>query len=333
MTGAAIQALAMVAIALCFSHPAAAQVYSITSVSTADIGNVAAAASGNTIFTVDPSTGTVTKISGNGARLSAGATRSLITISCGNQGPCSNDDPVITITQTGTPTGRANPLTNFTLSVSGASATIVTPPGAGNSITATLGPIGRNASKTIYVGMDTTYSGDISGGATGVSNTNFAVTVTNNKGNGAVSSSGLVTATVFRTLTITTGTPLAFGRVSRPRTGTGTVSLAPGAASVAVTGDGVAATSSPVPTSAILTATGEGGQAVTITVPSTFTMFNGANSLAVTTNATNAGAQNLGGTLGSAGTKTVTVGGAFSLTPTTPLGAYNGSMIVTFQYN
>lgn len=333
MTGARILAAAAVTIAFLFSLPLAAQTYSVTSVSTTDVGNVAAAASGNTVFTVAPSSGTVTRISGNGARLSAGATRSLITISCGNQGPCATDNPLITITQTGAPTGRANSLTNFTLSVSGATAMILTPPGTGNSITATLGPIGRNLSKTIYVGMDTAYSGDNSGAATGAANASFSVTVTNNNGNRAVSSSGMVTASVFRTLTITNGTPLAFGRVSRPRTGTGTVSLAPGTASVAVTGDGVAATSIPAPTSATLTANGEGGQALTITVPSSFTMFNGVSSLAVTTNAVNSGAQTLSGTLGSAGQKTVTIGGSFPLTSTTALGSYIGSMTVTFQYN
>ena len=119
--------------------PTVAQTYAINSVSTTDIGKVAAAASGTTVFTVDPSSGTITKKSGNGARVSVAATRSLVTISCGNQAACTTDKPKITIAQTGTPTNRANPLTLFTLSTTGATASIVTAPGTGNTITATLG--------------------------------------------------------------------------------------------------------------------------------------------------------------------------------------------------
>ena len=313
--------------------PAAAQTYAINSVSTTDIGKVAAAASGITVFTIDPASGTITQKSGNGARVSVAASRSLVTLSCGNQAACTTDKPKITIAQTGTPTNRANALTLFTLSTTGATASIVLAPGTGNTITATLASLGQNASKTIYVGMDTTYSGDDSAAPTGSATASFTVQVTTNKGAGAVTLSGQVTATVFRTLTISNGSNLSFGRVSRPRSGAGTASLTAGASTVAVTGDGVAAIPSPAPTSATLVATGEGGQALSISVPSTFTMSNGSNLLTVTTDAINSGAQTLTGTVGSAGTKTVTVGGSFPLTTTTALGAYSGSFVVTFQYN
>lgn len=311
----------------------AAQTYSIVSVSTTDVGNVAAAASGATVFTVSPTTGAITKKLGNGARVSVAASRSLVTISCGNQGTCNTDLPKITISQTGIATNRANALTLFTLSTTGATASIVTAPGTGNTITATLGAIGQNSSKTIFVGKDTTYLGDDSAAPTGSASASFLVQVTNNKGSGGVTSSGLVTATVFRTLTISNGANLSFGRVSRPQSGSGTVSLTAGASAVAVTGIGVAATSSPAPTSATLTATGEGGQVLTIAVPSTFTMSNGGSIVTVTTNAINSGAQTLSGTVGSAGTKLVTIGGSFPLDTTTALGAYSGSFAVTFQYN
>lgn len=323
----------LVALLAIYAGPVAAQTYTIDSVSTTDVGNIAAAATGTTVFTVDPSTGVVTKTSGNGARIAAATVRSLVTISCDNQNKCNSDTPIITIAQTGGPTNRANALTNFTLSVAGATATIQTDPGTGNAITATLSPIGKNLSKTIYVGFDTTYSGDNSSAATGYAAANFSVTVTDRKRRNADVSSGQVSATVFRTLTIANGSNLSFGRVSRPRSGTGTVSLAAGAGTVAVTGVGVAAIASVAPTSATLTATGEGGQALSISVPSTFTMSNGGASLTVTTNAINSGAQTLSGTVGSAGTKTVTVGGSFPLAATTTLGAYSGSFSVTFQYN
>lgn len=324
---------AFAAAALLCAAPVLAQSYSIDSVSATAIGTVAAASTGVTTFTVDPATGIVTKKTGNGARVSVGNTRSLITISCGNQNNCDSDNPKLRISQTGSPANRANALTNFALSVSGATGTIVTPGNSGNSVTVTLGPIGKNLSKTIYVGMDASYSGDNVAAATGPADVSFAVTLTRNGGQGSVSSSGQVTATVLRTLTITSGTPLSFGRVSRPRSGSGTVRLTAGDSAVQVAGDGVAALSTPAPTPATLTASGEGGQALTITVPSTFTMTNGANSLTVTTNAINSGGQTLGGSIGSAGTKTVTIGGSFPLTATTALGAYTGSFVVTFQYN
>ena len=313
--------------------PVAAQTYTIVSVSPTAVGNVAAAASGATVFTVDPSSGTITKKSGTGARVSTASSRSLVTIGCGNQAACATDQPKVTIAQTGVPSNRANALTLFTLSTTGASASIVTAPGTGNTITATLGAIGQNLSKTIYVGEDTSYSGDDSAAATGSANASFSVQVTTNKGAGAVISSGQVTATVSRTLAIVLGSNLSFGRVSRPQSGSGTVSLTAGASAVAVTGMGVAATSSPAPTSAMLVATGEGGQVLTIAVPSAFSMSNGVNSLTVTTNAINSGTQTLSGTVGSAGTKVVTVGGSFSITTTTVLGAYSGSFVVIFQYN
>ncbi|WP_423140761.1 DUF4402 domain-containing protein [Parablastomonas sp. CN1-191] len=328
-----IVAIACAGAFLTLTPCAAAQTYTVTSVSNTDLGTIAAAANGTTVFTVDASTGVVTKKSGNGARISATTTRSLITISCNTPGNCSNDTPKITIAPTGSPTNRANSLTNFTLSVTGATATIVTQPGTGNSITATLAAIPKGLSRTIYVGLDATYSGDNSPAATGPANANFVVTVTTNSGSGATTSTGLVTATVFRTLTITNGTLLSFGRISRPLSGAGTVSLPAGAASVAVTGNGVVAIASPAPSSAILTANGEGGQALTISVPSSFTMANGASTLTVTTQAINTGAQTLTGTIGNTGSKTVTVGGSFPITSTTALGAYSGNFTVTFQYN
>jgi hypothetical protein len=146
--------------------PVAAQTYTIASVSTTAVGSVAAAASGTTVFTVNPATGAITKKSGNGARVSVAASRSLVTISCGNQAACTTDKPKITISQTGVATNRANALTLFTLSTTGATASIFTAPGTGNTITATLGVIGQNSSKTIYVGADTTYSGDDSAAPT-----------------------------------------------------------------------------------------------------------------------------------------------------------------------
>lgn len=329
---ARLAAIGAVLLAIC-AMPSGAQTYAINSVSTTGLGNIAAAVVGNTVFKIDPANGSITRKSGNGARVSSAPSRSLVTISCGGQSSCDTDLPKITISQTGTPSNRASALTLFTLSTTGATATIGTAPGTGNTITATLGSIGKNATKTIYVGMDATYQGDNSGASSGSAIASFLVQVTTNKGGGAVASSGQVSATVFRTLTITNGSNLSFGRVSRPRSGSGTVSLTAGASTVAVTGAGVAAIASVAPTSATLTASGEGGQALSISVPSTFTMSNGSNSLTVTTNAINSGAQTLSGTVGSAGTKTVTVGGSFPLATTTALGAYSGSFAVTFQYN
>ena len=314
--------------------PAAAQSFAVDSIADADLGKIAAAATGNTRFRANPAGGLVTKISGAGARVSTGTGHILVTVSCGHQGSCNNQDALIAMARTGSPTNRANPLQRFTVSTSGASATIVTPPGTGNSISFVIGPIGRNSTKTFYIGYDFIARGDNSGLNTGVSSAGFSVTISRTNGNNPDSSSGTVSASVFRTLTASATQPMSFGMISRPREGPGLVTLAPGATSVITSGDGVAPLPGSSATSAVVGVTGEGGQSVSVSVPPSFTMYGpGGSTIEVTPDPDISGSVTLSGSLGSAGSTTVTIGGSFPLSTGTATGAYAGSFPVIFQYN
>jgi len=324
----------LVALALATFGEARAQSLTVNSVAAVNLGKVAAAASGDTRFQVNPAGGLVTKISGSGARVSPGTGHVLVTVSCGGQGFCNNQNMLVAIAQTGTPTNRAHALENFTVSASGASATIATTPSTGNSISFQIGPIGRNSSKTFYVGYDFVVKGDSSGAASGVSSAGLSVTISRTNGANPANGSGTVSASVFRTLDASASQPMSFGIVSRPRDGPGLVSLAPGATSVTTSGDGVAPLPGSSATSAVVGVTGEGGQSISISVPTSFTMHGpGGSTIVVTPNPDKSGSVTLPGSLGGTGSTTVTVGGSFPLSTTTATGAYSGTFPVIFQYN
>ena len=80
------------ALAAVLKTPAYAQNFSVSSVSTADFGNVAAASTGQTILRASPATGAVTAVSGAGARISSGMVRSLVTIACAGPPACNSNN-------------------------------------------------------------------------------------------------------------------------------------------------------------------------------------------------------------------------------------------------
>uniref|UniRef100_UPI002ED87F8D DUF4402 domain-containing protein n=1 Tax=Allosphingosinicella sp. TaxID=2823234 RepID=UPI002ED87F8D len=296
------------------------------------LGNVASAASGTTVFTVSPSTGTVTKVSGNGYRVSNASTRALVTVGCGGPGYCNNFEARITVRSIGSPTGRAGQLTNFT--VSPITATIVAPPSGTNPMTFTIGPIGRNSTKSFYVGMDFPIEGDSSGKPTGAATSAFEVQVELIHTPFSGTRSGLATATVFRPITIGLTSNLAFGTVSRPFAGSGAISVDAATGARSVSGAGVQAMNTPSATRATYSANGEGGQVFSVSVPQTFAMNRaGGGSLTVTTSNTAAGTQILSGAMGSSGSYSFSVGGSFPVTEATPLGNYSGAFAVMVQYN
>jgi hypothetical protein len=306
----------------------------VNSVANADLGKIAAAAAGDTRFHVAPAGGLVTKLSGNGARVSPGTGNIFVTVSCGNSGFCDNQNMLVAIGQTGTPTNRAYALENFTVSTSGASATIATTPTTGNSISFQVGPIGRNSSKTFYIGYDFVVKGDSSGASSGNSAASLSVTISRTNGNSPSTLSGTVSASVFRTLVAGATQAMSFGMISRPRAGPGLVTLAPGATSVVTSGDGVSPRPGSTATSAVVGVTGEGGQSVSVSVPTSFTMYGpGGSTIEVTPDPDISGSVTLSGSLGSAGSTTVTIGGSFPLSTGTATGAYAGSFPVIFQYN
>lgn len=321
-------------IALLFAVPAAAQTYDVVSVANVNLGQIAAGASGTTRFQVHPASGSLTKLSGAGARVSGGSGRVLVTVTCTQQAACNKKNSQITITATGAPTKRFAALENLTVSTVGGTAVLASPPStAGSTITFSLGPIIRNATATFYVGYDLVVYGDNSGLPTGLSAAGLSVTIAKENGQDPAMQSGTVSGTVFRTLTTSVTANLAFGLVSRPRQGTGSVSLSPSQSSVVTTGDGVVAPSPSAPHPAAISVTGEGGQTLSVSIPGTFAMTGPSGSITVTTIPSLSGSTVLPGSLGSAGSASVKVGGSFPLTADTPTGSYSGSFSVVFQYN
>jgi len=309
-----------------------AQVFTVQSASPTTLGAIVAAPAGTSTLRVDPATGAVTNVAGAANRLTPGTARSLVTIACGNQAACDTANVRVAVTWTGTPTNRAGALQNFTVSTAGTSAAMVSPPGTGNAITFTLGPIGRGGSKTFWLGFDFPVAGDSSGAASGLSSSQFLVTASRTSGAAASSLAGLAQGTVFRGIAVNRQTNLAFGRISKPLAGPGSVTLS-AAGVISLTGTGVKALASPLPSAATFAITGEGGQSVSLAVPAGFTMTGPSGSIAVTTLPDLAGAQTLGGALGGAGSLALAVGGTFTLSPATPAGAYSGSFQVTVNYN
>lgn len=313
------------------SVPALAQNYATPTLSGGNMGNVASATSGQTIFQINSSTGAVTVASGSGARISTGSANVTVTVSCGNQAACLTDRPIVTISTSGAPTNRAAALANF--SATAGTATFFSGPTGTNPITITLNPLGQNGSKTFTLGFNFPINAT---GNTGSAASGYIVGITRNGGGagGSASASSTALANVFRAISISKTADMSFGKIIRPSTGSGTVSLTAAGART-VTGTGAVGIASPTPTAAAFSVSGEGGQAVTVTIPSSFAMISGANSLTVTTVSTGGGVQTLNSSLGNAGTNptAITVGGSFPMTSTTATGAYSGTFTVTVQYN
>jgi hypothetical protein len=151
----------------------------------------------------------------------------------------------------------------------------------------------------------------------------------------SASTTGTGSITVIRPLTITKNSDLKFGTVVRPTTGSGTAVVS--AAGVrSVTGGVVGLASGDTPVAAAFTVAGEGGQSVSVTIPATFSMINGSDTLTVTTsnNLTgSAAAQTLSNALGAAGSLAFAVGGSVPLSSTQTTGLYTGTFTVSAAYN
>ena len=151
----------------------------------------------------------------------------------------------------------------------------------------------------------------------------------------SASTTGSGSITVIRPLTITKNADLKFGTVVRPATGAGTVTVsAAGARSVA--GGVVGLSSGDTPQAAQFTVDGEGGQSISVTVPGTFSIANGSDTLTVTTSNNligSAAAQTLSNALGAAGSLSFKVGGSVPVNSTSPTGVYTGTFTVSAAYN
>jgi hypothetical protein len=299
-------------------------------VSPADLGRVTSAASGDSVFLVDPTAGVVTEQSGAATRSSSGPARAVVTITCTAQvaGDCTKNINV-KFAITGSPSGRQRALTRLTFQLGTATIGPGSGPGPPGQTFVTIAPVAPGSSATIFIGGSMTIAGDDSGLPTGLSETDFSISAGETTSLTPIGT-GAMQATVIRSLSISKTQDLTFGTVSTPQTGSGTVTIDP--ATGVRTTVGAVGYSSPAPGQATFNVTGEGGQAFSVTVPATFQMT-GPQAMTVTTSNSVTGTPLLSGSLGSQGSFNFGVGGAIALSSTTPNGNYTGSFTVTVAYN
>lgn len=313
--------------------PAAAASYIINVSPGMDLQSVAAAASGDTVFRINPATGVVTVQSGAGRRLSTSSVKSQATLTCkpsrASDDACTTANVPIRIGTIGPLIGRARALTNFTVSMG--TATIAAPPTGTSPISFQLAPPGNNTSRTFFIGADFPVAGDDSGLPTGNGENSFYVYALDGVGLQIAGDTDKGKVKAFRSLSVTKTADLNFGRIQIPPSGTSTVTLDAASGARTVTGGGFAYPT-PAPTRGAFTVTGEGGQQFSVTIPPTLTLT-GPGSLTVAITDTAPASPSLSGGLGSAGTFSFTLGGSFTISSTTPTGPYSGVLTVSLDYN
>jgi hypothetical protein len=304
--------------------------YTVTVSPGVDLGTVTSAASGDTVFRIDPSTGAVTVVSGSATRSGSGTTRALVTISCAATAPTDCNKPLnIKLGPVGSATGRARTLTHILFQLG--TAILTCSPGTPATPTFCIGPIGANSSRTFYVGADFGIAGDDSGLATGLAESDVFVFAAEQPNPPTTGATGRFQANAIRGIAISKTSDLVFGSVVKPLAGSGGVTIDATSGARTATG-GVVGMASPIPSRAAFNVTGEGGQAISITVPSSFTMT-GPATITVSTTNTAAGSPVLSGALGAAGSYAFGVGGTAPIAAATPDGTYTGSVTVTVAYN
>ncbi|MCA3580309.1 MAG: DUF4402 domain-containing protein [Bradyrhizobium sp.] len=332
-------------VAAMLALPASAQSSFTVQASTATaFGNLAAAATGNTVFRMSVPT-SVSVVSGAGGNVPSGTkTASTITIRC-----TSGNNAAQTCTQAShnTVSVRVGPrtLSNTTRMNGLAPSNFTVTAGAGTTIsnqrTGTDGALifdmtgwtnsgtGTTGDRTFNVGLDMPILGD--GNSTATTATGgYYVSVL--KGAGATpAASGTnvaISGTVRRNLTVAKVTDLVFGNVRLPTVGTGTVTM-PTASNTRTVANGAAALGGITATRAQFTITGQGSTAVAMSVSaSPLTLTSGTDTVSTTLvlSATT-------GTLAAGGTLTVYVGGTVTLPSTAVGGSYSGSFNFTASYN
>lgn len=310
--------------------PAHAQV-AIQSITALALGNVSSAAAGNTVFTITPSTGAVTK-TGNGARITTTVpVRATVTIRCtGSTAVCNAGTINVRVANGGAGTGRALTITNLT--AASGTATLVSAPPAGDPINFQISPIPRNTNRTFFVGGDITITGDDGGGTTGAAtipiNVQVAIAPTAPAAPGTTSNS---TATVYRSLSVTKTSDLGFGKIVKPTSSTNTYTINASTGALSRTGTGNAVQVGAV-TRSSFSLTGEPGRVVSVVLsPATtlvLTRSGGAQTLNVTLSRSPTGTITLTGGVG-----TLDIGGALTVGTSTTTGEYSGTLNVTFNYN
>lgn len=323
------------ALAFAVGGPAAAATYSVNVQGPMDLGRVAAAPVGDTVFRMDASSGAVTVQNGGGRRLAAGPVRAQVTISCrpSREGDtdCATANIPMRAGVIGTLSGRARALTNF--NVAPGTASLVGAPTGSNPVLFTLAPLGADTPRTFFIGADFPVAGDDAGLPTGAGQNNFYVYALDGAGAMLAGDSDRGRVTALRAVAVSKTADLSFGRLQRPTSGANTVTLdaASGARTVSGAGDGIAYPT-PAPTRAAFTVTGEGGQQVSVSIPSSLTLT-GPGAIPVDVTTTAVAAPTLAGAAGAQGAYSFTVGGSLTLTPGTPTGDFAGVLTVSVDYN
>ena len=312
--------------AICAGGSAAAQTYSIGPGS-APLGTVASDASGPTIFTINSVDGTVTKVTGNGGRVSTGAANATVTIGCSG-GSCGSKNVNVRVAITGSPTGRAGSITAFNVT-SGTATVSNLNTSTPTNIRFTLNPIPNGASRTFKLGMTFPIGDNASGAAGNASASYYVSAVAANSTPPTTGPSGSMTAFVYRSLSVVKNSDYNFGRIVRPRTGVGHAIL--NGNGTRTTDGGVVWLTSPFPTRASYLVTGDGGKQLAITADP-FDMYRaGGGSVTVTPIIYGSATPSLSG--GATGTYNLFLGGSVEISSTTPSGTYTGSFNVTVAYN
>jgi hypothetical protein len=144
---------------------------------------------------------------------------------------------------------------------------------------------------------------------------------------------GSGSVTIVQPITISAGSGLVFGRLSKP-TAAGTVTINPTNGNQTLSG-GAAKVGTQTTTAASFVVTGDGAETFSIHPDATFSMTSttsGATAINVTTSAS-ASTGSLSGATGGTGTAPFTVGGTMSLAAAQVAGSYSGSFHVVVSYN
>jgi hypothetical protein len=291
----------------------------------------------DTTFTVEPSAGGVT-VTGTGMQIhTAGNATATVTVKCGNQTLCGTTKANIYISNVGSPTNRAQALTNFKVSMGSTVLASGSSLGPGNPLTFTINPIGVSGTQTFNVGMDFPISGDESGLTSGTSTSNFQVLIApaptaGSSGTGKTATGA--TVKVFHALSIShnNGDDLMFGSIVPAKSGNASIKVDPNTGAL-TTGNALALAGTP--RTALFTIIGEGTERFTIALPTPITltsMSDPTQTLSLNLQASATSSHTMDGTLGTPSTYAYTVGGFFTLPAAQKPGVYKGTMVVTIQY-
>ena len=307
------------------STDALAQTFTIVSITpSGSIGELVTSSSVASTLTLAASSGAIS-VTGGGVRIGSTTDLYTVTVQCSGFS-CGSTTPKIWLANAGTPSGCLGAISGF--SESAGTETPGTVSGSGASVNFPLSPnLTNGGTGTFHVGFSAPLN-PVSACTTGSTSTAFQVSI--GKTSATASSASTVAATVLRPIAVANTAAMRFGSIVRPASGSGTVTLSDTGALTTTAG---AIIPSSTHGAAGFLVTGEGCQNFTLTVPSTFVMTSGTNSLTVTTSPSASGVQTLGPYTGVTGSLPFTVGGSFPISSATSSGAYTGNLVVTVAYN